>query len=85
MERKLTEYLEPFDFWVLAFVDAKTGKTINYYKNTWKRVNTPIEAMHFHTTTWAEKRADENRQNPDVLPKIIRYHADFKAILAEHG
>lgn len=76
MKTTLTECNEPFEFYVVVFFDRKTHKVVSYYKNTWKRVNTPVEAMHFRTRTWAQKRADENTRD-DIEAKVIRYRAEF--------
>lgn len=81
MKTELTGFEEPFDFYVVAFIDRKTREIRSYYKSTWKRANTPMEAMHFHTQTWAKKRADENN-NDMYETKVVRYHAEFKAIVA---
>ena len=84
MKTELTGFEEPFNFYVVAFINKKTGKVESYYKNTWKRVKTPMEAMHFHTKTWAKKRADEN-ESADTETKVIRYSAEFKAIVAKRN
>lgn len=81
MKTELTGFEDPFDFYVVAFINKKTREVESYYKNTWKRVKTPMEAMHFHTKTWAKKRADENN-NDFYETKVIRYRAVFMAIVA---
>lgn len=85
MKTKLTGFEEPFDFYVVAFIDKKTREIRSYYKNTWKRVNTPMEAMHFHTKTWAKKRASDYDDHPEYEAKVIRYQATFKAIVAKRN
>lgn len=81
MKTELTGFEEPFDFYVVAFINKKTHEVESYYKSTWKRVKTPMEAIHFHTKTWAKKRADEN-ENDLYETKVIRYRAVFMAIVA---
>ena len=76
MKTTLTGFEDPFDFYVVAFINKKTRELESYYKNTWKRVKTPVEAMHFHTKTWAEKRAHQY-DSPDTEAKVIRYRANF--------
>lgn len=84
MKTELTGFEEPFNFYVVAFINKKTREIEGYYKNTWKRVKTPMEAMHFHTKTWAKKRADEY-ENADIETKVVRYRAVFMAIVAKRN
>ena len=86
MKTEVTEFESSFDFYVVALLDNATNKTAMYYKNTWQTVNSPIEAQHFHTQTWAKKRADDCREKyPNYHPKVVRYRVDFQAIVAERG
>lgn len=81
MKGEAVNYMEPFEFFVVALFNPKTGKVEMYYKDTWTTAKSPIEAKHFHTHTWAQKRAAECRERyPHYQAKIVRYGAAFQTI-----